>query len=116
MVTHARHFRSCQQILACLGVALAGGCADYGQVSPATYQYAQAAYSVSNRRASNHLEPLKSQLQTAQTNGELPAHEAEWLLDILADAESGDWDAAVQASRRMLENQAVAVSDELVAD
>lgn len=93
--------------VACLlfvGGILVAGCG-YGEVSPNTYQYAQALYGLTNKRAEAKLDPVSAQIESARAAGELPDREAEWLQAIVADARRGDWQAANAAARRMMEDQ-----------
>ena len=80
------------------------GCG-YGEVSPATYQYAKALYSICNRRAESQLDQAGEQIEAARSRGELSEQEAKWLKQILDDAAEGDWEAATKAARRMMEDQ-----------
>jgi hypothetical protein len=91
--------------LALLGIP-AAGCAGYGDVSPAAYDYATALYAISNRQAADKLDAVTNQLAAAQAAGELAEHETEWLTDIVDEARAGDWQSANQHSRRMMEDQA----------
>jgi hypothetical protein len=80
------------------------GCG-YGEVSPATYQYAKALYSICNRRAEKQLVPASEQIEAARSRDELPEQEAKWLRQIIDDAAGGDWEAATKSARRMMEDQ-----------
>ncbi len=84
----------------------AGGCSGYGEVGPAAYDYATALYSISNRQAADKLDDVCDQLSASQSAGELAEHEAEWLMGIVDEARTGDWEAASSHSRRMMEDQA----------
>lgn len=86
-------------------VASPGGCSGYDDVSPTTYEFAKALYSITNRKAEDRLPSFKAKLQEAVDSGEVPQREAEWLTDIVAEAEQGDWQAASRECRRMMEDQ-----------
>lgn len=80
------------------------GCG-YGEVSPVTYEYAKALYSLSNRRAAERIDAVETQIAAAAEAGELPQREAGWLLDICGQCRNGDWDGAQAAARRMMSDQ-----------
>lgn len=83
------------------------GCGGYGTVAPRTYEYARALTAVCNLQDAGRLERVAAQIQTAADDQELPAREAGWLLDIIAQARNGDWAAAERAARRILSDQIV---------
>jgi len=74
-------------------------------VSPDTYQYAKALYSVTNRQQVERLEPVSAQIEQARQAGELPQREAGWLQAIVDDARTGDWQTANSAARQMMQDQ-----------
>jgi hypothetical protein len=80
------------------------GCG-YGSVSKTAYDHATALYSIANRRAEDKLGQISEQIATARTRGELSEQEATWLEAIVDDARQGRWDAALDASRAMMEDQ-----------
>lgn len=80
------------------------GCG-YGEVSPKTYEYATALYSICNLQDEARLKKFTEMLEEAKTNGELPEKEADWLLDIVDRAQAGSWEQAAQMARRMLADQ-----------
>ncbi len=90
---------------ATLMLSTTSGCAGYGAVSPAAYDYATALYSISNRKAEDRLEQIDEQMRLARQAGELSPQESEWLHEILADARNGQWESANSACRRMMEDQ-----------
>lgn len=81
------------------------GCTGYDNVSPTTYEFAKALYSITNRKAEDRLASFKAKLQEAADSGEVPQREADWLLEMVTQAEDGDWKAANQECRRMMEDQ-----------
>ena len=81
------------------------GCGGYGEISPHSYEYATALYSICNRQDKARLDPFSEQLIAARDAGELPAHEAQWMEDIADLARDGQWEDAAQKSRRMLMDQ-----------
>jgi hypothetical protein len=80
------------------------GCG-YGAVSDAAYDHATALYSIANRRADETLDQFAGQIESARTSGALSDQEAAWLEAIVDDARQGRWDAALKASRAMMEDQ-----------
>jgi hypothetical protein len=81
------------------------GCGGYGAVSPVTYEYAKALYSITNRKAEDKLADVEAQITTASAAGKMSAEEADWLMAIVSDAKSGDWESANQAARQIMEDQ-----------
>ena len=91
--------------VSCLcGLLIVAGCG-YGEVSPKTYQYAQALYSITNRQASEKLTEFESQISQGATSGELNADEVEMLRDIASIAKRGDWKSAQHECRELMEAQ-----------
>ena len=80
------------------------GCG-YPEVSPTTYEYAKALVSITNRRASEQLEPLQAQIAESLAQGDVTDQEAEWLTAIINDASAGNWADASTAARRIMEDQ-----------
>jgi hypothetical protein len=81
------------------------GCTKYPDVSPATYDYAKAIYSITNRQAENQLPALTEQIETSLESGELSQQEARWLSDIIDDASRDQWGKASRAARQIMEDQ-----------
>ena len=98
-------WRRCCGLAAMLFVVLCVGCQNYGTVSPAAYDYSMALYSISSRQDSSKLEEVSQQIAAAETAGELSSREAGWLLDIVDDGRNGNWKAAGESSRRIMEDQ-----------
>ncbi|TWT78175.1 hypothetical protein Pla123a_09650 [Posidoniimonas polymericola] len=82
-----------------------GGCGGYGEVSPVAYDYSMALYSLANRQDGGKLDAVAEQIDASHAAGDLTDREAGWLHDILADAESGDWQSASASARRMMQDQ-----------
>ena len=80
------------------------GCG-YGKVSPQAYECAKALYAITNRQAADRLPEVETQISESLSKGELAAQEADWLLDIIKDAENERWEAAAKAARRLMEDQ-----------
>ena len=93
----------------CLAMALVlvsmAGCGGYGDISPAAYDYAMALYAITNRRAEYKLEEVGRQIEGSHQRGELSDEEAQWLGDIVDNAQAGEWERANRASRSMMEDQ-----------
>ena len=86
-------------------VSLIAGCQRYGDVSPEAYGYAKALYSACNRRDEDGLSDLKRSIEDVSTAGKLNEREANWLLEIISAAESGDWENATRDSRQLMEDK-----------
>jgi hypothetical protein len=82
------------------------GCNSYGTVSPASYDFAMAMYSISNTKSADKLPTFEQKLAEAKQGGTLSAQEAEWLEEILESARAGEWQSAAVASRTMMAEQA----------
>ena len=89
-------------VLVALG--LAGGCG-YGEVSPATYQYAKALYNITNRKLENRLPAVEQQIAASAEAGDVLPHEVSWLQAIIDSAKNDKWQKAMRAARRMMEDQ-----------
>ena len=88
----------------CIALVVVPGCG-YPEVSPTTYEYAKALVSITNRRASEKLEPTRAQIADSLAKGDVTDQEAKWLKAIIDDASAGNWTGASQASRRIMEDQ-----------
>ena len=77
----------------------------YGLLSEQGYQISLATYSACNRKDTDTLNELVELIQAGQTTGELSKQESGWLIDIIETARSGDWDAAMQEARQLLDDQ-----------
>ena len=87
-----------------LELGLAGGCG-YGDVSPATYQYAKALYNITNRKLADRLPAVEQQIAVSREAGDVLPHEADWLPAIIDTAKNKRWEKAMRAARRMMEDQ-----------
>jgi hypothetical protein len=86
---------------------LVPGCGGYGEVSPLTYEYTKALYSICNRRDAERLNLLRDKVATSLDQQEITDQESEWLGGIIAQAESGQWKAAEKEARRLMEDQVI---------
>ena len=84
---------------------LAIGCARYSKVSPGAYQYTKALYSVCNRHDEPRLDEVARQIRDASADSQLSAEEVDWMEDIIATAQAGDWQVATKDARRLMEAQ-----------
>jgi hypothetical protein len=80
------------------------GCG-YGELSPRTYDYAKALYSICNRRDERRLDEFATLVGEDLRRGEISAQEADWLNDVVAQARGGHWEEANAAARQLLEDQ-----------
>ena len=81
------------------------GCGGYGEVSPKAYEIATSLYNVSNRKMADRLELVSEQITTARENDEISEGEEKWLGSIVDKAEDENWEQAMKAARRMMEDQ-----------
>lgn len=80
------------------------GCG-YGPVSDAAYTHAKELYTLANMKAVGTLDAVEAAIDQKRESGELPPHEADWLVSICEDCRSGDWDDAQAAAKRMMSDQ-----------
>lgn len=80
------------------------GCG-YGAVSERTYEVAQSLYNISNRRQADKLPQMRKLIEESLEQRLLSAREADWLNEIVEDANQGNWDVAERKSRRMMQDQ-----------
>ena len=85
-------------------LAFTGGCG-YGEVSPTTYEYAKSLYSISNRKLADRLDGLSEQIAACCQSGEVTNQEAQWLGEIIESARKEEWQKAMKAARRIMEDQ-----------
>jgi hypothetical protein len=83
------------------------GCSRYSTVSNEAYQYSKALYSVCNRQDEPRLAMVAEQIETARAAEQLQETEADWLIEIVATAQAGDWQDATKDARRLMEAQVV---------
>ncbi|MCA8982955.1 MAG: hypothetical protein R3C12_25705 [Planctomycetaceae bacterium] len=93
----------------CRGICflLAGlllGCG-YGAVSERTYEVAQALCNISNRQQAEKLPQVRKLIEESLEQQLLSQREADWLNEIVEDANRGNWEVAERKSRRMLQDQ-----------
>lgn len=81
------------------------GCQQYGDVSPKSYEFATALYSICNRKDEVRLKRVEKSINEAVETEALPAHEADHLRNIIKQANDGHWTAAMQASRTIMSEQ-----------
>lgn len=91
-------------LLLCLLLVCLVGCG-YGEVSPASYEYAKALYSACNRKSTESLGKIQEDLRRAEEAGDISSQEANWLEDIIRAAENEKWEAAMNSARRMMDDQ-----------
>lgn len=76
----------------------------YGKVSPRAYEYSRAIYSTCLIKSEEGLARVEDQLANEEA-ADLTDREKSWLDSILAKARAGDWQAASQKAKRMMEDQ-----------
>ena len=84
--------------------SVCSGCG-YGDVSPKTYQIATSLYNVSNRKLPEKLDTITQQIEVARDADEISAKEAKWLNSIVEKGKQEKWKQAMQAARRLMEDQ-----------
>ncbi|MGI9429041.1 MAG: hypothetical protein ACR2NM_10310 [Bythopirellula sp.] len=94
-------------LAALIALGFSAGCARYSTVSHEAYQYSKALYSVCNRQDEPRLTMVAEQIETARAAQQLQKTEADWLTDIVATAQAGDWQDASKDARRLMEAQVV---------
>ena len=77
----------------------------YGEVSPKTYEYATALFSICNRKDEARLEKISEMINESVASEEVSETEAGWLLAIVDEAKSGEWESALEDSRNLMEDQ-----------
>ena len=102
---NCKSVKLCQWLLGAAAVVALVGCGGYGKVSPLTYDYAKSLYNISNRRLDDRLGPIKEQVQASLADGAISDREANWLTDIIDDAENHDWKRAMNSARQIMEDQ-----------
>ncbi|QDT45289.1 hypothetical protein Pan241w_54090 [Gimesia alba] len=88
-----------------LVLLLLSGCG-YPEVSPKTYEISKALYSVCNQKSEERLLVVEKLIQSSLEQNEINESEAQWLNEMITQAREGDWEAAMQESRQMMEDQA----------
>ncbi len=95
---------SCWQGL-CFSLILAVSGCGYGTVSPETYELAKAIYGVCNRQQTEKLPQVRELIETSLEKQEITEKEAQWLKDIVKQAEAGQWETAAAKARRIVSDQ-----------
>ena len=93
---------SCLLVLVVIGLLMTVGCRKYGPVSDSTYEYASALYSICNLKDQQRLDAFRQKIEQADS---IPGKEKDWILDIVGQAESGNWSEASARARTLLEEQ-----------
>ena len=94
-------------ILLC-GAVFSVGCNSYTEISPSAYQLATALYSACNLGDPTRLERISELNQEAFTNSQISQQEFDWIDQIVSQASAGQWKAATDDSRLLLEAQVAA--------
>ena len=92
-------------LLVIVGIYLSSG-RGYGKVSDRSYKVATALYSACLSKSEARLEKVSQLIvDDEDTDQPIPSHERAWLTSIVEQAQGGDWAAAAQSSKRMMEDQ-----------
>jgi hypothetical protein len=86
-------------------VANVSGCG-YPEVSPKTYEVANALYAAANRQSTEHVEKAAVITEELLAIGDISEREAGWLREIAEKARSGDWNGAAAEARALIADQA----------
>ncbi len=81
------------------------GCG-YPEVSPKTYEVANALYAAANRQSTEHIDKAAVLTDELLAAGEISDREAGWLKAIAEQARNGDWDSAAAEARALIADQA----------
>ena len=80
------------------------GCG-YGEVSQRGYKHATALYAICNRRDAARLDTYAELAENDFLMGEISEQEASWIRAIVAQARDGEWEAACDEVRQVMEDQ-----------
>ena len=80
------------------------GCS-YPQIGEKAYEISKALYMTCNLKREKDLDKVSELIRQAASDSELSESESELLLNIVAKAEDGEWEAAEQEVRSILEDQ-----------
>ena len=89
-------------VFVCLSFCL--GCG-YPEVGPKAYEISKALYSVCNLKRQDDLDRISEAISRAASNSELSESESGWLMAIVEQARSGEWEAAAEEARSILQDQ-----------
>lgn len=89
---------SCLILLNCVGCG-------YPEVSPKTYEISKTLYSVCSLKQEQNLTRVADVISQACDAQEVSASECAWLMDIVEQAQNGQWESATSEVRRILEDQ-----------
>ena len=81
------------------------GCG-YPEVSPKTYEVANALYAAANRQSTEHIDKAVAITEELLAAEEISEREADWLKAIAEQASSGDWNGAAAKARKLIADQA----------
>jgi hypothetical protein len=81
------------------------GCSAGEPISPVAYDSAKALFSICNRKDSEALGKLKTQIDDSLAAQTISASEARQLRQVLAAAEAGNWETGLNRARSLLERQ-----------
>lgn len=105
MVTVNSRRHSLKVVFFFMFVTAVTGCG-YPEVSPKTYEVANALYAAANRQSAEHIDRAVEVTDELLAVGEISDREAGWLKAIAEQARAGDWDAAAKEARALIADQA----------
>ena len=89
----------------CLLVPVVSGCGDYPKLSGEAYDLSSALYSSCRRGNADSLTRIAELTDSSLEEGKISEKEADWIRDIISQAEGGDWKGASAEARAMMESQ-----------
>ena len=90
--------------LAGCALVCCSGCG-YPKIGERAYEISKALYSTCNLKRENDLDKVADAIEKAASASEITESESEWLLEIVQKAKDGQWEAAEQEVRSILEDQ-----------
>lgn len=91
--------------LTLVALTLVAGCGRYPPVGHAAYELAESVAGVCNGRQATQLPAARQLIADRQAAGLITRQEEGYLLDIIQQAERGEWERAERRARRLLLDQ-----------
>lgn len=95
-------FRAFVLVVTCL--ICCAGCG-YPKIGEKAYEISKALYSTCNLKREKDLDKVSEVIEQAFSASELSESESEWLMAIVEQARSGEWESAEQEVRSIMEDQ-----------
>lgn len=91
-------------MLASCALVCCSGCG-YPKIGERAYEISKALYSTCNLKRENDLDKVADAIEQAASASEITESESEWLLEVVQKAKDGQWEAAEQEVRSILQDQ-----------